>query len=260
VVPQAPIPVVTEGQLIVVYELHLTNFAAEPLSVKRVRIRESGTGRELVSFAEASLAHRISLVSGKHSGHESSTEEAIPPGERAVVFIEFKTKIGAVPARLWHEIDYTGGDSSRVLTVSSPIIIVNGTAPIVLAPPFHEGIWVAVHGASWQRGHRRMMNTLAGRVRIPGRFAVDWLAVDEQGRTTHADADDPKDSIDYGVSILAGADGMVAATRDGVEESPSIRSNPKHALGLGSGNYVALNLGSGRYAFYGLANAFTRGK
>jgi murein DD-endopeptidase len=40
VVPQTPIPVVTEGQVMLVYELHLTNFAAEPLSVKRLRIHE----------------------------------------------------------------------------------------------------------------------------------------------------------------------------------------------------------------------------
>jgi hypothetical protein len=42
---------------------------------------------------------------------------------------------------------------------------------------------------------------------------------------------------------------VVAAIRDGVEESPSIRNNPKHALGLGAGNHVALDLDSGRYAF-----------
>jgi hypothetical protein len=97
VVPQTPIPVVTEGHVILVYELHLTNFATEPLSVKRLRIRESDTGRELVSFADTSLAHRISFVSGGQSSHESSTDEAIPPGERAVIFVEFTAKIGAVP-------------------------------------------------------------------------------------------------------------------------------------------------------------------
>jgi murein DD-endopeptidase len=127
------------------------------------------------------LAHRISFVSGRHSSHESSTDEAIPPGERAVIFVGFTAKIGAVPARLRHEIDYTGSNRSRVLTVSSPTIIVNGTAPVVLGPPFHEGIWVAVHAASWPRGHRRMTYTLSGKVRIPGRFAVDWLALDEDG-------------------------------------------------------------------------------
>jgi murein DD-endopeptidase len=99
-----------------------------------------------------------------------ATDEAIPPGERAVTFVEFKAKIGAVPARLWHEIDYTVSDRSRVLTVSSPTIIVNGTAPVVLAPPFHAGIWVLVHAASWPRGHRRMTYTLSGKVRIPGRL------------------------------------------------------------------------------------------
>jgi murein DD-endopeptidase MepM/ murein hydrolase activator NlpD len=67
---------------------------------------------------------------------------------------------------------------------------------------------------------------------------------------THGDPDNPKDSIGYGISILAGADAIVASIRDEVEESPSIRSNPKPALGYGARNYVALDLGAGRYAFY----------
>jgi hypothetical protein len=37
-VPQAPIPVITEGHVTLIYELHLTNFASEPLLVRKLRV------------------------------------------------------------------------------------------------------------------------------------------------------------------------------------------------------------------------------
>src|SRR5260370_31154228 len=250
VVPQSPIPVVTEDHVALVYELHLTNLASEPLFVKRLQISDSDTSKELASFAESSLAPRLTLVGGPHSNGENLTHDAIRPGERAIIFVEFTVKIGAVPGRLRHEIDYTGSSNGHALALDSPTVVVNGAAPVVLGPPFRDGIWVAVHAPSWPRGHRRTTYTLSGKVRIPGRFAVDWMGVDEQGRMTHGDPDRPKDAIGYGTSILAGADVVVASVRDGVEESPSIRNNPKHTLGYGAGNYVVLDLRSGRYAFY----------
>jgi murein DD-endopeptidase MepM/ murein hydrolase activator NlpD len=94
------------------------------------------------------------------------------------------------------------------------------------------------------------MYTLSGKARIPGRYAVDWIGLDEEGKTTRGDADRPKDAIGYGAAVLAGADAEVALLRDGIPESSSISNNPKHALGYAAGNYVALNLGSGRYVFY----------
>jgi murein DD-endopeptidase MepM/ murein hydrolase activator NlpD len=127
---------------------------------------------------------------------------------------------------------------------------VNSIEPVVLGPPFRNGIWAAVHAPSWPRGHRRTTYTLSGKVRIPGRYAVDWMRLDEEGKTTHGDPDRPADAIGYGASVLAGADAEVVSVRDSVAESSSISNNPKHALGYGAGNYVALNLGSGRYAFY----------
>jgi murein DD-endopeptidase len=250
VVPESPTPVMTEDHVSLVYELHLTNFASEPLFVRRLKIIDSDTGKELASFAESSLAHRFTLVGGPHSSGESLTDDAIRPGERAMIFVELTVEIGAVPRRLRHEISYADSSDGHLMTSDSPTVIMNGMTPVVLGPPFRDGIWVAIHAPSWPRGHRRTTYTLTGKVRIPGRFAVDWIGVDAQGRITHGDPDSSKDSIGYGASILAGADAVVASVRDGVEESASIRNNPKHALGYGAGNYVALNLGSGRYAFY----------
>jgi murein DD-endopeptidase MepM/ murein hydrolase activator NlpD len=104
--------------------------------------------------------------------------------------------------------------------------------------------------ASVATGHRRFIYTLAGKARIPGRYAIDFVGVDELGRTTHGNSDFPPDAIGYGARVLAGADANVAAVRDGIAESSSIRGNSAHALGEGAGNYVALKLSGGRYVYY----------
>jgi hypothetical protein len=162
-VPQSPIPVVTEDHVMLAYELHMTNFAAEPLAVKGLHVSDSDTGKELTSFTESSLARCIALVKDQHSSRENLTDEAIPPGERAIIFVEFTVKIGVVPRGLQHQIDYTGSSDGHLQTFYSPTIIVNDTAPVVLGSPFHDGIWVAVHAGSWPRGHRRTTYTLSGK-------------------------------------------------------------------------------------------------
>jgi murein DD-endopeptidase MepM/ murein hydrolase activator NlpD len=249
-VPQAPIPVVTEGHVALIYELHLTNFATEPLLVQKLRVINPDNGKAIASFEGSDLANRFVLVGGSVLRDSKLPNPTIRPGERAILFVEFGVDIGSVPKRFQHEITYATTGDNQSVALQSPIVSVNSIEPVVLGPPFRNGIWAAVHAPSWPRGHRRTTYTLSGQVHIPGRYAVDWMGLDEEGRTTHGDPDRPGDAIGYGASVLAGAEAEVASVRDGVPESSSISNNPKHTLGYGAGNYVALNLGSGRYAFY----------
>jgi murein DD-endopeptidase len=249
-VPQAPIPVVTEDHVAFIYELHLTNFATEPLLVRKLRVINPDNGKAIASLEGSDLANRFALVGGSVLRENKVPTTVIPPGGRAILFIEFGTNPRSVPKRLKHEITYAATGDNNIPALQSQIIDINSIDPVVLGPPFHSGIWAAVHAPSWPNGHRRMTYTLSGKVRIPGRYAVDWMGLDEEGRTTHGNPDRPEDAIGYGASVLAGADAEVASVRDGVTESSSISNNSRHALGYGAGNYVVLNLGSGRYAFY----------
>jgi murein DD-endopeptidase len=250
IVPQAPIPVLTEDHVALIYELHLTNFATEPLLVQKLRVINPDNGKAIASFEGSDLANRFAPVGGSVLRENKVPTTAIRPGERAILFIEFGTNTESVPKRLQHEITYAATGDNQSVALQSPIVAVNSIEPVVLGPPFRNGIWAAVHAPSWPRGHRRMTYTVSGKVRIPGRYAVDWVGLDEEGRITHGDPDRPGDAIGYGASVLSGADAEVASVRDGVAESSSISNNSKHDLGNGAGNYVVLNLGSGRYAFY----------
>ena len=242
VVPKPPAPVVVEERAQLFYELHLTNFSQEPLEPRRLQVLDAATGRVLGDFAGPALAARLASVPA------GGKDAVAAPGRRAIVFVELDLPPGEVPHRLGHRIDYAAGEATVV--VAGPDIAVDATATVVLGPPLAGGPWAAVHAAEWPRGHRRVIYAVGGRARIPGRFAVDFVRVDEQGRITRGDKDRPADALGYGVDVLAVADATVVAVRDGMAESPSIAGNPKHAIGDAAGNFVALGLPGERTAFY----------
>jgi hypothetical protein len=120
----------------------------------------------------------------------------------------------------------------------------------MLGPPLRGGPWAAVYKADWARGHRRVFYALDGKARLPGRTAIDWVGLDDQGRIAAGDSDLASDALGYGAEVLAVADAIVAAARDGVPEAVRISQNGKHPRDLAAGNFVSLDLGAGRYAIY----------
>ncbi|WP_454761750.1 M23 family metallopeptidase [Caulobacter segnis] len=114
----------------------------------------------------------------------------------------------------------------------------------MLGPPLRGGPWAAIYKADWPRGHRRVF--YGGR--LPGRTAIDWVRLDDQGRIATGDADLAKSVLGYGAPVLAVADAVVAAARDGVPEVERVSQNGKHPQDLAAGNYVSLDLGKGRFA------------
>jgi murein DD-endopeptidase MepM/ murein hydrolase activator NlpD len=109
---------------------------------------------------------------------------------------------------------------------------------------------VAIYNYEWQRGHRRVFYTLDGKARLPGRFAIDWVKVDDQGRTNEGDANVPANAFGHGAEVLAVADATVVAVRSDLAESPTVSGNSKHSLADAAGNYVALGLTDGRFVIY----------
>jgi murein DD-endopeptidase len=122
-------------------------------------------------------------------------------------------------------------------------------APVTVAPPLRGGPWVAIYGASFARGHRRVLLALDGQVHIPARFAIDWIRLDAHGRHARGDEHVVANWSGYGEDVLAVVDGTVVAIRNDYPEGRTL-DNHRHPLGEGSGNFVSLALGDGRYAHY----------
>lgn len=236
VIPVLPGPVHTEGHQALFYELHLTNFSAEPLVVREIKVIDGETHRNLIAFNGESLSEHLTVVGVASTDHDSA--KMITSGGRAILFVELTENTRSFPGSLLHDITYSGAGKSNAATLHIGAVSVPSDAPVILGPPFAGGVWASVHSPAWPRGHRRVTYALSGKVRIPGRYAIDWVGLDDDGRITRGDPDRPADAVGYDASVLAGADGSIAAVRDGMAESPSISVNPRHALGDGAGNYV----------------------
>ena len=158
---------------------------------------------------------------------------ALAPGMRAVLYVELALTGKSVPRSLSHRIEYRvekEGAPAATFAVEDAPIALPARAALVLGAPLRGGPWAAIHSPDWERGHRRMLYTVDGRARIPGRFAIDWVKLDAAGRTALGDADVVAGAYGYGAEVLAVADATVASTRDDVAESASVAANPKHAL------------------------------
>ncbi|HEY6622046.1 MAG TPA: M23 family metallopeptidase [Steroidobacteraceae bacterium] len=242
VVPFAPTAVETDGHKMLSYELHLTNFALYPLTIRAVRVYSRNVALAVI---DDSLAER-SVVLGGAAPENALT---VAPGQRAIVFVEFALSEPVVPSMLRHEIDYSEG-GENLYTLHAGNVAVNRSAPTVLGAPLHAGLWVAVHSPSWPRGHRRVFYALLGQAHVPGRYAIDFVGLDQDGRTTLSNGDVPSQAVGYGAPVYAGADASVAAIRDGIAESTSVKGNPSHSIGQAAGNYVVLRVANRRYVFY----------
>jgi len=243
-----PIPLMVHGKTILLYELHLTNFAPVDLALKRIEIVDSA-GLVLSELKESDLRRIIGRID---HGVGTTDKLLIPPGVRVLAYLSVPLGTSGIdPIRLTHRIEYQVSGQPDRASVQGGALTVNADPPVSIGPPLHGGPWVAIYDTSWERGHRRVPYAVQGSVHIPGRFAIDWIKVDKQGRYFAGDGSIVKDWYGYGAEILAVADSVVAATRDGVPESATLIKNAAPIkLEDGSGNYVALDLGAGHYAFY----------
>lgn len=244
-VPVAPTPVATDGGIRIFHELHMTNFSRDRLRPVAVDVRDARTGASLARYEGDALAARLAPAVPSSGVVEAS----IGPGARAVVYIELVLADGAVPSTLEHRVTYQAGEASPAASVDTTIAV-DVRPAAVLGPPLRGGPWAAVFHPDWPRGHRRVVYTVEGRATIPGRFAIDFIRVDGDGRVADGDADLVRNAFGHGEEALAVADATVVATRNDYPETERISGNGRHPLSDGSGNYVVLDLGDGRHAFY----------
>lgn len=235
----------TDAGMQVFEELHLTNFTESPLRLVQVEVRDVRDGHVLASFSGDALKSRLARIGSLAAPGDT----VIPPGSRDVVYIEWPAH-SARPQAIVHAVTYAREPGAAKDVVRGARAAVSYAAGAPLGPPLRGGPWVAVHSAGWARGHRRMFNAVDGQARIPGRFAIDWVRVDEAGHTARKHPDTPRDWLGYGADVLAVADATVVAVRDDMAESSRVSTDPKHVLADDAGNFVTIRLGDGRYAFY----------
>jgi murein DD-endopeptidase len=251
-VPSPPIPVNIAGKRLLAYELHITNFRRSEITLTRVEVSDAVRGTRLGDFQGVELDRLL----GRSGAAPDTTEmRVIGPSMRAVVYLWLALD-GAVaaPSRLRHKIEIAIISASRreQTVVEAGESDISRERPLILSPPLRGGPWVALYDPMMAGGHRRTIYAVNGRARIPARFAIDWVRLENDGTRAREDKSQIANWHGYGAEVLAVADGVVAEVSDDIAEAPSLSIGSRAPIPLEnvSGNFVCLDLGGGRYAFY----------
>ena len=234
-VPYVPSIARIDGQDLLVYELHATNFSARTLTIVSVEIVDAATEARL---ARVDPAGAMRLVGAASDGMPS-----LGPGRRAVVYLSIPLAAGS--ARLLsHRIIFDAareGAATERVAIAGGQLTLAAPATAELGAPLRGGPWTAVFLPDADNGHRRFPYAVSGRVRLPGRHAIDWmpaLGFDPRSAGTSVAADGS------GADVLAVADGELVAVRE--PAAPGARPSVEDETGA----MVVLRLPDGRYAHY----------
>lgn len=244
--PFAPVLADMGGVRQLAYELHLTNFAGRAITVERVTVLDAD-GATLAMAEGDDLAAWM----GRAGARNSTDVRTVSPGTRTLVYFNLPVA-GAAPRTVAHRIDFrfAEGDDRTPRQLTDRAIPVDPRQPVTLGPPLRGGPWAAVYAPEMERGHRRVVYATEGAARIPGRFAIDWIRLNDDGWPAPTGATRLDGFFGHDAEVLAVADAVVAAVRDDIVEAETLGDVPAVTIGDASGNYVALDLGDGRYAFY----------
>jgi murein DD-endopeptidase len=238
----APVAFRQSGATQLVHELHITNFQQADATIRAVAVQDAD-GRELARYADSQLAQRITRPGLRN---DYPTPQVIGPGMRAIVHVWMATPPDApFVSRIAYTVDLDITRNGAVLQtqVKSRAVPVTPMFGSEIDAPLRGGPWIAIYDPLLKGGHRTAMYTLNGRVSIPGRFAIDFIALPPAGAVP---AQRAPDANGFGAEVLAVADGTIAIAVDGVVDA----TPPPITLELAPGNHVAIDLGRNRFAFY----------
>lgn len=250
-VPVAPIPVQVAGKPHLAYELHVANFRPVEATLTRVAVFDAGHGTLLLDLRDAKLSGSMGRPGVSAT---AADKRVLGPGMHGVVYFWVPLDASApLPAKLKHrvEVDLPRSNGVEHVVVETAALDVSKAKPAALGPPLRGGPWVALYDPAMVGGHRTSIYTLEGRARIPARFAIDWVRLEQDASRARGDASQIANWHGYGAEVLAVADAVVAETADDLTEAPSLDdAHGLMPLENASGNYITLDLGGGRFAFY----------
>ena len=255
-VPIAPTPVMSAGKAYLAYELILTNVQARDLTLTVVEVLN---GVSIIADYRNEKLTNVLYRPG--TPRDPSDRRAIGPGMSAIAFIWLTIDPATLPSSLHHRLTFRlldpNGNGVDTI-VDSRQVEVRKDRPLVLSPPFEGGIWAAGNGPSSTSSHRRAFTVIDGGMRMPQRFAFDWFKLGDKGKgeddakLVHGDPRKNENWYGYGTEVVAVADGMVSAIKDGIPDNIPLAKGRAVPITLETiaGNYVFLDLEDGHFALF----------
>jgi Peptidase family M23 len=157
-------------------------------------------------------------------------------------------QLGDIPKSLDHRLTMTSNNMTVAATAAR--LPVDVPTSLVLDPPLRGQRFIAGDGCCDSTRHIRATLAINGRAFTAQRFAIDWEALDANGRIYVGNPKDPNSYIIYNKPAYAVADARVVAAVGELPNSP-IGSFPLNLpIEQADGNHVVLDLGGGHYALY----------
>ena len=251
-VPKPPTVAPANRGAALAYELHVTNWFAQPFSVQRVEVVSGADGQVLLTLSDSTLARALGRpgMTPSNPGDRSR----VGGGMRGVLWLWVPVDAQNPPPTVRHRVnvqEVSGADSGRTHVFEGANTPVSRDI-VTIGPPLRGGAWLTANGPSNESGHRRALIPIGGMPVIAQRFAIDYVRVDTAGRTVSGDRASNANFYAQSADAIAVADGIVVATKDSIPENipgPTSRAVPITLETVG-GNFVILDIGAGRYAFY----------
>lgn len=230
VVPQSLEFIKINGRNEVYYELKIRNISSDTILINTIEVlNESG-------LPSTKIGSGFSAI--------------LVPQNATTVYMELSLADTQLDEIL-HQINYQQKDAdSERLNLQTGQTKCFYDRAIVLGNPLSGGPWAAVYDPAWERGHRRVIYEIDGIEHIPGRYAIDFIKLDHNGKYAEGDEDVIKNWLGYGADVLAVAAGLVVAVQDTFPESNTIANHPHYSSEQATGNYVVLKVQPDMFVFY----------
>jgi hypothetical protein len=252
-VPLEPTAFSSGGQTHLAYELVVTNFSGNPLTLRRIEVLDGdrSSATPILVLDSGQLDDTLQPVGDQRTAGGSDVPHQLASGSTSVVFVWITLDRGtSIPKHLRHRV-FTDESS-----VEGAVIGTQHTATLLLAPPLRGETWLASDGPNNDRDnhHHRGFLIFDGHFMISRRFAIDWMKIDN-GAIFSGDQKDKHAYPAYGQPVFAVADGTVVTARDGLPDNvpghneefhPAVPITPETLLG----NAIVIDLGGEQFAYY----------
>lgn len=255
---EKPNPVLgADNRIHLAYELLAVNPTKLFLTIDQVDVVDSA-GAVLSTMTGDRLGEMLVATGGGRR---------LAPGASAYVFLDVSFPAGTrLPKTLSSRVTLTreradaagkpaGYPSTEPLpatiTFTGAPVAIATTPAIVIGAPLRGANWVALNGCcDAVTSHRGAVMAINGRLRVPERFAIDWMQLDGQDRLYTGPAGTLTSYVSFGHKVYSVADGIVVNRYDDTfEQVPGAPARDITPANIG-GNMLVVDIGGGHYAFY----------
>jgi hypothetical protein len=243
----------SDGRTHLAYELVVSDIPRTGAQIERIEVFAESDAKPLVTYAGSDLDQRVMRPDADPKARYG---RAIPSATTALVHVWITlAEDQRVPRRLRHSFQVST-EGGQPLIAADARVDVRSPPPIIVGSPFRTGTWLAHNGPGQHRSAHWGSALVDGRaVRIPQRYAIDFIGVDDNGRAVRGDfrTSSNDDWIGFGSEILAVLDGTVYAARDGIVDNQPLVEQPRPSSPSAAdayGNYVIIRAGHGSFVHY----------